>query len=283
MPPSRSGVRAASKAVVHVPVTMGAGHASEQDLGPWHVIEARFPAGRRLEPHTHDRVTFAVMLAGSFDLHIGGKRLSCPPGTVFTEPAGETHANVMGSRGAHVVVMQPDPAVEFPAPCRRLLDRINRFESPAIAHLGRRLARELSDPDDLTTLECQALALEMLARAGRLEVAGARREPPAWLRRVEALIHDRFREPLRVEEIAAEAGVHPAHLTRAFRDRFGTSPGQYVRRLRLEWAADRLVCGTEPLNRIALQAGFADQSHFTRAFRSHWGLPPGRYRALRRR
>jgi AraC-like DNA-binding protein len=262
---------------------MGAREAREHAMGPWRLIDARFPAGERLERHTHDRVVLAVMLGGSFDLLIGGRRLPCLPGTVFTEPAGETHANAIGNRGAHVVVTQPDPANDFPRTCARLLDRVNHFDSPAIARLGRRMARELSRPDDLTPLECQALALEMLARAARLDDARARNgDPPAWLRRVEALIHDRFREPVRIDEVAHEAGVHPAHLIRVFRERYGTSPGQYLRRLRLEWAAEQLANGTESLNRVALQAGFADQAHFTRAFSRHWGLPPGRYRALRR-
>jgi transcriptional regulator GlxA family with amidase domain len=75
--------------------------------------------------------------------------------------------------------------------------------------------------------------------------------------------------------------VHPAHLTRVFRRYHGTSPGQYLRRLRLEWAADRLLTGPDPVSRVALQAGFADQAHFTRAFTRRWGLPPGRYRASR--
>ncbi|NNM32655.1 MAG: helix-turn-helix domain-containing protein, partial [Gemmatimonadetes bacterium] len=35
----------------------------------------------------------------------------------------------------------------------------------------------------------------------------------------------------------------------------------------------------EPIGRIAIRAGFADQSHFTRVFRSSRGTTPG---ALRR-
>jgi AraC family transcriptional regulator len=260
---------------------MGSRDAREREFGPFRLTEARFPPGERLERHTHERVTFAVMLDGSFDLQIGGQRLPCLAGTVFTEPAGETHANAIGSGGAHVLVTQPDPAAEFPPACTRLLDRVSHFDSQAVARIGRRLARELRHPDDLTPLEAQALALEMLAMAARLTRANDQRgEPPAWFRRVEALIHDRFRESLQVDDLAKEAGVHPAHLTRVFRARHGTSPGQYLRRLRIEWAAEQLATGSEPLSHIALRAGFADQSHFTRAFGRHWGVSPARYRTL---
>jgi hypothetical protein len=94
-----------------------------------------------------------------------------------------------------VLVIQPDPAVEFPRACARLLEQITHFDGPLIRLLGRRLARELRHPDDVTPLESQALALEMLAAAGRVgEGRSDRAGPPAWLGRVESLIRDRFRE-----------------------------------------------------------------------------------------
>lgn len=267
---------------VAVPVSLGARDAREVDYGPFRFTTAAFPPGEVLERHTHDRVTFAVMLDGSFDLLIRGRRLGCPPSTVLTEPAGEAHANDMGTRGARVLVTQPDPAADFPVPCARLLDRVNHFESVAIRRLAERLARELATPDDVTPLETQALALEMLAVAARFERARSlHASPPTWLCRVEELIHDRFREPLTIEALAEAAGVHPAHLSRVFRARHGTSPGRYLRRLRLEWAAERLARGTDSVSQVAFQAGFADQAHFTHAFRRHWGAPPGRYRASR--
>ena len=80
---------------------------------------------------------------------------------------------------------------------------------------------------------------------------------------------------------AREAGVHPAHLSRAFRDRYRETIHGRVRRLRLEWAARRLVESDDPIAGIALAAGFADQSHLTRALKAHTGLTPAAYRRER--
>jgi AraC-like DNA-binding protein len=182
---------------------MGSVGSTTRHAGPFAVTDARFPAGAHLDVHTHERVTFAVMVAGSFDLVIAGRRLPCPAGTVFTEP-------------------------------------------------------RVSDAD-----------------------ANGDSNVPAWFARVEELIHDRFREPLRMEQLAVEAGVHPSHLARVFRSRYGASPGAYLRRLRLEWAADRLAASDAGVSTVALEAGFADQSHFTRAFRRRYGVPPARYRQMR--
>ena len=88
--------------------------------------------------------------------------------------------------------------------------------------------------------------------------------------------------PPHLHALAADAGVHPAHLTRAFRRRFGRSIGSYLRLVRLEWAAHRLATSEDLLADVAGVAGFADQSHFTRLFRQHFGCTPARYRARMR-
>jgi AraC family transcriptional regulator len=97
------------------------------------------------------------------------------------------------------------------------------------------------------------------------------------------MVEDRFREPLRLADLAREAGVHPAHLSRVFRQRYRESIAERLRRLRTEWAAERLVDSDDPISTIALAAGFADQSHLTRALRARTGMTPSRYRRERRR
>ena len=56
------------------------------------------------------------------------------------------------------------------------------------------------------------------------------------------------------------------------------SVATYARALRLEWATSAVASTDDTLTRIALDAGFADQSHFTRSFKRHHGVTPGRYR-----
>jgi AraC family transcriptional regulator len=96
------------------------------------------------------------------------------------------------------------------------------------------------------------------------------------------MLHDEPPAALRVAALAQAVDVHPAHLARTFRERFGLSIGAYARRRRLEWAAARLARsdGSADLSLAALaaEAGFADQSHFTRAFKRWAGLTPDRYR-----
>jgi AraC family transcriptional regulator len=106
---------------------------------------------------------------------------------------------------------------------------------------------------------------------------------PVGLARASAWLHEeRFLQVPDVTELATTAGVHPTELACMFRAHYGESIGEYARRLRLEWAAERLAGTDIGLASLAAEAGFADQSHFTRAFRRLYGLPPGRYRTAHR-
>jgi AraC family transcriptional regulator len=55
---------------------------------------------------------------------------------------------------------------------------------------------------------------------------------PAWLARVVDRLHDEPAEAHTVAALAAEANVHPVHLSRTFRARFGMTAGEYLHRLR---------------------------------------------------
>jgi len=264
-----------------VPITMGASGAATLALDDFAVTDALFPAREYLAPHVHERASLAIMLEGSFDLSIRHRVYACEPGSAVTEPAEERHDNRLGLAGAHVVVVQPDArAADRLGPSAALFSAVVHARKTPVCAAGWRIARELRAPDSVTPLAVEGLVLEILALATRTDarVERLQRAPaPRWLAQVREELHARFLKPPPLRELAAAAGVHPDHLARAFRVRFGVPVGLYVRRLRLDWAAGRLEAA-EPISRIAFAAGFADQSHFTRAFRQHTGLTPGEYR-----
>jgi AraC family transcriptional regulator len=80
--------------------------------------------------------------------------------------------------------------------------------------------------------------------------------------------------------LAARLDVHRVHLARAFRDHYGETVGDQLRRVRLLRAVRLLRESEAPLSRVAADAGFADQSHMTRALRSALGVTPGQARTL---
>jgi AraC-like DNA-binding protein len=261
---------------------MGASGAATLALDEFLVTDAFFPPGVYLPPHVHERASFAIMLEGSFDISITHRSYACETQSAVTEPAEERHDNRLGSAGAHVVVVQPEmAALQRLGPCARLFEEVHHTRRTPVCAAAWRIARELRAPDDATPVVVEGLVLEMLAlcsRYGRSVERLRRAAAPPWLARAREELHDRFLDPPRIRDLAAAAGVHPDHLARAFRLRFGVPVGSYVRRLRLDWAAAQLEAREHTISAIALDAGFADQSHFTRAFKRHTGLTPREYR-----
>lgn len=91
---------------------------------------------------------------------------------------------------------------------------------------------------------------------------------------------------LRIGSLARELGISHDALEKRFRRVVGTTPKQLASLLRLRRAIDAYRAGT-PLTRLAVDAGYFDQSHFSRELRAVAGLTsmtPGHFfRAMEHR
>jgi PAS domain S-box-containing protein len=122
-------------------------------------------------------------------------------------------------------------------------------------------------------------AIRGLAGISRDAPALSRPGPvPAALSAALAYIDDHLHQPLRIPDLAARAGLSPFQFDQRLRALFGLSAGQYLARLRIGRACDRLRHADAPLSELALECGYADQAAFTRQFRKSVGLTPGAYR-----
>jgi AraC family transcriptional regulator len=265
-----------------VPVSLGSPEFDTISCGPFLVTDALFPAAHTLGKHFHDRTVLGVTLIGEWDSILGSTRLANVPGTLHVEPAGDCHVNRFGSQGAHVVIIQPDQSHTLVESFESLLSTAFQIKigSPVL-QLAERLRRELCRQDDLTPLAVETLCLEILISTLRLRRTRNERTPP-WLLRAVDYAHARFLERPSLCELSDVAGVSPEHFSRAFRRSYGMGPAQYLRHLRLEWAAERLRKPDEPIVDIASAAGFADQSHFTRRFKRQFGVTPAAFRSASR-
>ncbi len=103
--------------------------------------------------------------------------------------------------------------------------------------------------------------------------------------RLNAVLHhiqENFDAPLTVETLADVAGFSPYYFHRIFAAYLRQTTSDYVRRIRLEWAARRLILTKEPVTHIALAAGYETPAAFSRAFKKRFQLSPRTFRKLRR-
>jgi AraC-like DNA-binding protein/quercetin dioxygenase-like cupin family protein len=262
-------------AEMQIAVTAGATAARVLQFPLGQASAMRFSPGTALPTHQHPEITIAVIVSGGFAGTYGNREEEALPASVVVEPAGEVHANRFGSRHTTILSLSITPG------SAAALDSVGRdlrvFRDPFAGAVARRACVELDHSDDLTPLAVESAALELLTRVARSARDTGRR--PAWLGEVRALVHDRYAEPLRISDVASAVGVEPEVLARAFRRAFGEPMARYMRRIRVEAAAQRLCEADGPIARIALDVGFADQSHLTRSFVTLLGTTPARYRA----
>jgi AraC-like DNA-binding protein len=92
-------------------------------------------------------------------------------------------------------------------------------------------------------------------------------------------IRKNFGETLRVNSLAARAGLSGYQFEQRIRRLFQITAGQLIQKTRMEAAVRRLRETNDPIAVIALDCGYSDQSAFTRQFRQTVGLSPSDYRS----
>ena len=104
-----------------------------------------------------------------------------------------------------------------------------------------------------------------------------RYEHPGLARAAE-FIKDNYARSLKLDEICSAADLSPSYLIRAFKDRYGLTPHEYLTNCRIEFSRSQLRRG-RPIAEVALAAGFSDQAHLQRSFKKFVAATPGQYRA----
>jgi AraC family transcriptional regulator len=85
-------------------------------------------------------------------------------------------------------------------------------------------------------------------------------------------------EPLRLRDLARVALLSQFHFHRVFQALIGSTPAEFVQRLRLEKALGILARPRPPsLTAIALACGFSSSSDFSRSFKRRFGVPPSAF------
>lgn len=93
---------------------------------------------------------------------------------------------------------------------------------------------------------------------------------------IEILSRD-LSEPPTLERIGREIGCSHYYLSRTFSGESGFTIPQYLRKLRMERAAELLRSGECNVTEAAMEVGYSSLSHFSSAFQETFGCCPGLY------
>jgi AraC-like DNA-binding protein len=126
----------------------------------------------------------------------------------------------------------------------------------------------------------RALVVSVLCRVRNPQCPPAASSPhiPLGIRRAIERLEDDFIENISVTDLADQARLSIDHFARIFRKVTGTTPHQYLLRVRLSHAR-KLMRSAQAigLDEVALNCGFCDQAHFGRHFRRSFGITPAAF------
>ena len=125
--------------------------------------------------------------------------------------------------------------------------------------------------NELLYVTLSNIGMFALLDRGRLRLTGRDRRQ---LHAIRDALQTEFVAPPRVPVLARRAGMNCSKLCSGFRQLFGETTAEFVRRQRLEFAHELLRTSDLQVRQIAQRAGYAHHGSFTAAFTRQFGYSP---------
>jgi AraC-like DNA-binding protein len=255
-----------------------------------------------LRIHRHDFTELVIVLEGSGDHLFDDNRFPITTGDAFVIDVHHAHGyertqsleivNVLFDEG---FLLEREPAlaampsyqafVHLEPRARRRLDFAGKLRLGSVAMgevrvLVRRLEHELAVQDEGYAPASVSLLVELivlLCRAYSQEENEGHRDLTD-IGRVVGYLESRYTEHIELADLLDVVAMSERSLLRKFSLATGTTPIQYLMRVRVAHAERLLRETATPITEIAGAVGFEDSNYFSRQFRQVIGMSPREYR-----
>jgi AraC family transcriptional regulator, melibiose operon regulatory protein len=252
----------------------------------------------------HNELELNLVDAGSLTYLLGGRRVSLRPRHLAAFWAATPHQVLLSHEVSFYYVVTvplawvlgwglPEPFVQ------RLLagtvveepdDRVADLDMARFAQWHVDLGPGRDGGEEPVLLEVKARLLRLAAstrgtaRDRRVQrvLATAGEAAPTNVERMASVIARKYRDPIGLDDVAREVGLHPDYAASLFRRTFGVTPTRFIVQHRIMHAQRELVTSDAKILAVALDAGFGSSSRFNAAFRAFCGCSPREYRTMHR-
>ena len=114
-------------------------------------------------------------------------------------------------------------------------------------------------------------------RAGKLQTSNAVHSENEIIRQAQQYISAHIREKLSVPLVARQVDVSPSYLTALFHKNLQISPGEYIRRTKLQESKQMIRENNLNFTEIAAELQYSTVHHFSRQFKEKFGITPTEY------
>ena len=121
------------------------------------------------------------------------------------------------------------------------------------------------------------LRAEMSPRVSKLQTSNAVHSENEIIRQAQQYISTHIREKLSVPLVARQVDVSPSYLTALFHKNLQISPGEYIRRTKLQESKQMIRENNLNFTEIAAALQYSTVHHFSRQFKEKFGITPTEY------
>lgn len=121
------------------------------------------------------------------------------------------------------------------------------------------------------------LLLRQQESTSRLMASNSLNSENEIIRRAQQYIGDNICEKLSVPYVARMVDVSPSYLTALFHKNLQISPGEYIRRVKIQESKQMIREGNMNFTEIAAELHYSTVHHFSRQFKDKFGITPTEY------
>ena len=158
--------------------------------------------------------------------------------------------------------------------------------SRQVVALLRQMLREHEQLDeysnDMIIAQLNMVLLELMREAAspsnvKLQTSNAIHSENEIIRKAQQYITAHIREKLSVPLVARQVDVSPSYLTALFHKNLQISPGEYIRRIKLQESKQMIRENDLNFTEIAAALQYSTVHHFSRQFKEKFGITPTEY------
>lgn len=231
----------------------------------------------------HPMLELTYVDQGSMHSVVDGKDLLLEQGDMVVYGANQWHMQY-----ADIGVAPRFVTISFDIQGGDLTSLYNRkFKAtPSAVTLLQRMLQEQETMDafssDMILAQMNLLLLTLLReqakpRGVKLRTSNGMHNENAIIRQAQQYISTHIREKLSVPMVAQQVDVSPSYLTALFHKNLQISPGEYIRRIKLQESKQMIRENNLNFTEIAAELQYSTVHHFSRQFKEKFGITPTEY------
>ncbi len=236
--------------------------------------------------HWHDYFEFEMVLEGSYEHILNGRRTIALPGDSWLVSYFDYHSIKALEPSKILTISFTDkylPAemsdiISSSIHCSNI--RFDRDTAEYIHTLGIKIIDEYQNKGIFYQHSIASLLREIIITALRKESGDATniKFTPKLIQSVTSYLYKNHKSELSLSKVAEKFFVSPGHLGYLFKTTFGTSYNDYVNRIRMKYACDLLTSSSLSMKEISIESGYNSVEHFYYTFKKHFDCTPAQYR-----